>query len=250
MMRAHCGELVRRDHAFNDIVLSAALCPFGRVRPKTTHFESLVRAVIAQQVSTAAARTITARMTTLAGGSVTPESMAGLSDAQLQSAGLTSAKVRSLAELSRTAASGAIDFRRISRQPDDVVITELTAVYGIGVWTAQMFLMFQLGRLDVWPTGDLAVRRGWDVLHPAVTDTAPSPEAGALLGRRGAGPKVAQRKGESGTSRAGVAVGAEGTGAMTGVPATTGVTARELDRLGETFVGLRSIAAWYCWRAS
>ncbi|NDB18913.1 MAG: DNA-3-methyladenine glycosylase 2 family protein [Actinobacteria bacterium] len=214
MMQAHCAELVRRDRTFNAIVKAAPLCPFGRVRPKTTHFESVVRAIIAQQVSTAAARTITERMRVIAGGAITPEALTRLSDPQLQSAGLTGAKVRSLAELSHAAAGGSIDFRRIARQPDDVVVAELSNIYGIGIWTAQMFLMFQLGRIDVWPTGDLAVRRGWDVLHQepaAARDTAPSPVQGS-------------------------------TGA--------GVSARELDRLGDSLTGLRSVAAWYCWRAA
>ena len=201
-MKDFCSELIRRDRAFAAIVKDAPLCPFGRIRPRTTHFESVVRAVIAQQVSTAAAHTITERMRVIAGGVITPSSMSALSDQQLQSAGLTKAKVRSLAELSAAAANGSINFQRIARQPDDVVIAELSDIYGIGVWTAHMFLMFQLGRIDVWPTADLAVRRGWDVLH---------------------GSAVAQGR---------------------------GVSARELDGLGEALQGIRSVAAWYCWRAA
>ena len=228
-MQAHCAELVRRDVAFREIVKAAPLCPFGRVRPLTTHFESLVRAVIAQQVSTAAARTITSRMRELAGGDISAATLTALTPTQLQSAGLTGAKVRSLVELSQTAAGGGINFRRIARQSDDQIIAELTAIYGIGVWTAQMFLMFQLGRLDVWPTGDLAVRRGWDALH-------------SVIPRRGHATSTQPRSRSTSAAQTHTPlVGAQSPG---------GVSARELDRLGEALTGIRSVASWYCWRAA
>lgn len=221
-MQIHCADLVTRDSAFSAIVESAPLCPFSRTRPKSSHFESIVRAVIAQQVSTQAAITIRNRLEVIAGGVITAPALAALSVEQLQSAGLTGAKVRSLSELSNATVAGNIDFAHIARQPDDVVIAELTSIFGIGVWTAHMFLMFQLGRLDVWPTGDLAVRRGWDVLHNSPTVKTPKArvtEAGRVS------------RTDTGTTPA-------------------GVTARQLDELGARFAGIRSVAAWYCWRAS
>ena len=197
-MNELAAELVARDSAFTAIVETAELCPFGRVKPDTTHFESLVRAVISQQISTAAARTIRGRLTDAAGGELTPAALVSFSAEDMQACGLYKAKVRSLSELAAVAHSGEIDFVRIAREPDDVIVKQLTSIFGIGRWTVEMFLMFQLGRIDIWPTGDLAVRRGWDVLHP---QHAPSTE-------------------------------------------------RSLKPLGERFTGLRSVAAWYCWRAS
>ena len=197
-MHEHCERLLRADRAFRGIVRDAALCPFGRVRPTSTHFKSLVRAVTAQQVSTAAARSIFAKLVAAVGGEMTPESVDAAPHEALRAAGLSAAKTRTVSELAAAATSGAIDFRTLARRRDETIVAELTAVHGIGRWTAEMFLMFQLGRLDVWPVGDLAVRRGWDNLHH------PAPQ----------------------------------------------VTPSTLTALGERFRGYRSVAAWYCWRAS
>jgi DNA-3-methyladenine glycosylase II len=154
--------------------------------------------VIAQQVSTAAAKTITGRLVIKCEGSITPERVGALSTKQLQSVGLTGAKVRTLSELTVAALSGEINFRRFANMSDEEIIQELVPLFGIGRWTVEMFLIFHLGRLDVWPVDDLAVRRGWDNLH--------------------------------GNSEA--------------------IKPKELQRLGEQFVGMRSVVAWYCWRAS
>ena len=174
-MDAHCARLVKLDRSFAGVVRSAEPCPFGRTRPRTTHFESLVRAVTAQQVSTAAARSIYARVVEVAGGQLTPDAIAETSQEHLRGAGLSAGKVRTVTDLAYAATSGAVNFRTLARQSDGAIIEELTAIHGIGRWTAEMFLMFQLGRLDVWPVGDLAVRRGWDNLHhpaPQITPAA------------------------------------------------------------------------------
>jgi DNA-3-methyladenine glycosylase II len=173
-------------------------CVFGLTKPKLSQYQSLVRAVIAQQVSTAAAKTITGRLVIKCEGSITPERVGALSTKQLQSVGLTGAKVRTLSELTVAALSGEINFRRFANMSDEEIIQELVPLFGIGRWTVEMFLIFHLGRLDVWPVDDLAVRRGWDNLH--------------------------------GNSEA--------------------IKPKELQRLGEQFVGMRSVVAWYCWRAS
>jgi DNA-3-methyladenine glycosylase II len=186
------------DPAFLPAFKNLEPCAFGLTKPKLSQYQSLVRAVIAQQVSTAAAKTITGRLVIKCEGSITPERVGALSAKQLQSVGLTGAKVRTLSELTAAALSGEINFRRFANMSDEEIIQELVPLFGIGRWTVEMFLIFHLGRLDVWPVDDLAVRRGWDNLH--------------------------------GNSEA--------------------IKPKELQRLGEQFVGMRSVVAWYCWRAS
>ena len=186
------------DPAFLPAIKNLEPCAFGLTKPKLSQYQSLVRAVIAQQVSTAAAKTITGRLVIKCEGSVTPERVGALSPKQLQSVGLTGAKVRTLSELTAAALSGEINFRRFAKMSDEEIIQELVPLFGIGRWTVEMFLIFHLGRLDVWPVDDLAVRRGWDNLHGNSEPIKP----------------------------------------------------KELQRLGEQFVGMRSVVAWYCWRAS
>ncbi len=186
------------DPAFLPALKNLEPCAFGLTKPKLSQYQSLVRAVIAQQVSTAAAKTITGRLVIKCEGSITPERVGALSAKQLQSVGLTGAKVRTLSELTAAALSGEINFRRFANMSDEEIIQELLPLFGIGRWTVEMFLIFHLGRLDVWPVDDLAVRRGWDNLHGNSEPIKP----------------------------------------------------KELQRLGEQFVGMRSVVAWYCWRAS
>ena len=186
------------DPAFAPAIKNLEPCTFGLVKPTRSHYQSLVRAVIAQQVSTAAARTITGRLDAKCAGSITAERVGALSPKQLQSVGLTGAKVRSIRELTSSVLSGEINFRKFSNMSDEEIIGELVPLFGIGRWTVEMFLIFQLGRLDVWPIGDLAVRRGWDNLHG---NTEP-------------------------------------------------IKAKVLQGLGDQFIGMRSVVAWYCWRAS
>ena len=186
------------DPAFLPAIKNLEPCTFGLTKPKLSQYQSLVRAVIAQQVSTAAAKTITGRLVIKCEGSITPERVGALSAKQLQTVGLTGAKVRTLSELTSAALSGEINFRRFANMSDEEIIQELVPLFGIGRWTVEMFLIFHLGRLDVWPVDDLAVRRGWDNLHGNSEPIKP----------------------------------------------------KELQRLGEQFVGMRSVVAWYCWRAS
>jgi DNA-3-methyladenine glycosylase II len=84
---------------------------------------------------------------------------------ELQKVGLTSAKVRTISELTKATLAGEIHFRKFTHMSDEEIVKELIPLFGIGRWTVEMFLIFHLGRLDVWPVDDLAVRRGWDRLH-------------------------------------------------------------------------------------
>jgi DNA-3-methyladenine glycosylase II len=186
------------DPVFAAAIKNYAPCTFGLEKPKQTNYQSIVRAVIAQQVSSAAARTIGGRLSEKCGGSITADKVGRLSLKELQSVGLTGAKVRTLDELTQATLSGDVNFKRFAYMEDEEIIKELLPLFGIGRWTVEMFLIFQLGRLDVWPIDDLAVRRGWDILHK-------NPEP---------------------------------------------IKPKALHLLGDQFNGMRSVVAWYCWRAS
>jgi DNA-3-methyladenine glycosylase II len=191
-------KISRIDPAFVPAIKNLEPCTFGLVKPKLSQYKSLIRAVIAQQVSTAAAKTITSRLEIKCAGSITAEKVGALTPKQLQSVGLTGAKVRTISELTSAALSGDINFRKFAHMSDEEIIQELVPLFGIGRWTVEMFLIFHLGRLDVWPVDDLAVRRGWDNLHKNAEPIKP----------------------------------------------------KVLQGLGDQFVGMRSVVAWYCWRAS
>ena len=139
--------------------------------PRDGNFPSLVRSVVYQQLAGAAARAIHGRLIT-ALGEVTPERMLALTPEELRAAGLSARKAESLRDLAGKVLDGTIelDTRRLSRQSDEEIVARLSTVKGIGKWSAEMFLMFQLRRLDIWPTGDLGVRRGyglaWDIATP------------------------------------------------------------------------------------
>ena len=110
---------------------------------------------------------------------VEPEAVLALSDETLRSVGLSSAKARSLRDLASKVLDGTVVLspRALARQSDDDVVARLSTVRGIGPWTAQMFLIFQLRRLDVWPVGDLGVRQGyglaWNVPTPSARELEP-----------------------------------------------------------------------------
>ena len=191
-------KIVAIDSAFSLAINELPPCTFGLEKPKITSYQSLVRSVIAQQVSTAAARTISGRLEVKCGGSITAAKVGALSAKKLQSVGLTGAKVRTISELTDASLSGEINFRKFAYLSDEEIIQELIPLFGIGRWTVEMFLIFHLGRLDVWPVDDLAVRRGWDNLHGNSEPIKP----------------------------------------------------KVLNTLGEPFTGMRSVVAWYCWRAS
>lgn len=135
-----------------------AVGPFT-LRSERNRFWMLVRSIISQQISLGAARSICARLQNLvAPAKVTPDSLLRFDEEQLRAAGVSPQKARYLLDLARKASDGVVNLRSIGRLSDEGVITELTQVKGIGHWTAQMFLIFALGRLDVLPHGDLGVR--------------------------------------------------------------------------------------------
>jgi len=167
--------------------------------PHDSHFEALVRSILYQQLAGNAAAAIHGRLIAAVDGVVEPERILALPAETMRAAGLSGNKAASIHDLAAKVLDGTVvlDSRGLAKESDEEVITRLSAVRGIGRWTAEMFLMFQLRRLDVWPVGDLGVRRGYGLAHDVPT---PTPKA--------------------------------------------------LAELGEPYRPYRTIAAWYCWRAT
>jgi DNA-3-methyladenine glycosylase II len=121
-------------------------------------FHSLAEAIIYQQLNGKAAVTIFKRFTALAGDPVVPEGIVKLTDEQMRTVGLSKQKSSYLRDMSERAIRGELDFTRLPEMTDEEVIKHLTQVKGVGVWTAQMFLMFTLRRPNVLPTGDFGIQ--------------------------------------------------------------------------------------------
>ncbi|HUY22104.1 MAG TPA: hypothetical protein VMV22_07160 [Acidimicrobiales bacterium] len=191
-----------RELAARDPVVAGLAESFGLPRLGTrdaTHFAALVQSIVYQQLAGAAASAIHGRLVAALDADVSPEAVLALSPDTMRTAGLSGNKAASLRDLAAKVVDGTVvlDPRGIAREDDEEVIERLSTVRGIGRWTAEMFLLFQLRRLDVWPTGDLGVRKGY--------------------------------------------------GQAWGVPMPS---PRELQPLGDAFRPYRSVAAWYCWRAT
>jgi DNA-3-methyladenine glycosylase II len=159
-------ELSERDRRFAKIISSHPLCTIGQNQKPVTHFESLVESVVSQQLAVKAADVIFGRVKTLAKGRVTPSRIASISESDMRQAGLSTAKFKTIHGLADAAQSKRIKINKLHEIEDDQeIFDQLTSLWGIGPWTVDMFMMFQLGRLDIWPTGDLGVRRGWEKIH-------------------------------------------------------------------------------------
>ena len=173
--------LAERDPVIGRLVTEAGLPRLGR--PAETHLGTLVRAVVYQQLAGRAAAAIHGRLLAAMGGDVSAEALLALSDEQLRAVGLSRNKMASLRDLAAKVLDGTVVLspRGLARESDDEIVARLSAVRGIGPWTAEMFLLFQLRRLDVWPVGDLGVRRGyglaWQVPEPTVKELKPLGEA-------------------------------------------------------------------------
>lgn len=172
-MKKHARAIVKADPAFAPIVKSSKLCTINRQRPKRGHYETLVESIISQQLAVKAADTIFARVRELAGGLITPEAMNELTAGDLRLVGVSGAKARAINELTEATLAESINFKKFSKLSNEEISEELTALWGIGRWTVEMFLIFHLGRLDLWPVGDLAVRRGWEKIHRLDYEIAP-----------------------------------------------------------------------------
>jgi 3-methyladenine DNA glycosylase/8-oxoguanine DNA glycosylase len=186
--------LARRDPVMKGLVGLHGLPPLGRrVR---THFESLARSIVHQQVSGSSAAATWRKLEALVGGKVAAEPVLRHAD-RLREAGLSGSKAASILDLAMHVDRGELSLAGLGRRHDDDILERLVQVRGIGPWTAHMFLLFQLRRPDVWPIGDYGVRKGW---QNAYGGDMPSPA--------------------------------------------------QLEDHGEGFRPIRSVAAWYLWRAT
>ena len=171
-MRKIVQEIAHTDKRFAKVIETSELCDIGTSNPERSHFETLVSSVISQQLATAAARTIKERFAVEC-GKITPKNVAAMEIEQMRAAGLSGAKAKTIQGLASSALDKSVDFKKLHEMDDNQVYKSLTSLWGIGPWTVDMFMMFQLGRLDVWPTGDLGVRRGWEKLHKLSEEIAP-----------------------------------------------------------------------------
>ena len=169
--------LAERDPVLRRLIADAG--PANVSAPTESHLAALVRAIVYQQLAGPAAAAIHGRLTAALDGAVEPEGLLALSPEALRAVGLSANKVASLRDLATKVLDGTVILtpRRLARVSDEEVIARLSTVRGIGTWTAEMFLIFQLRRLDVWPTGDLGVRRGyglaWKVPMPSARELEP-----------------------------------------------------------------------------
>ncbi len=131
-----------------------------------SNFQAIARSIVFQQLATSAANAIYGRVCSLTPGPRFPteSECLALTDADFRGAGLSAAKTRAVKDLAGKCRAGKVRLRSVSRMTDAEVVEMLSSVWGIGEWTAQMFLLFRLGRLDVMPAGDLGVREGVRIL--------------------------------------------------------------------------------------
>ena len=145
-------------------------------RPRSADaFGALVRSIHYQQLAGKAATAIHGRFVALFPDSVTPEGVLALSEAELRGVGLSAAKAASIRDLATKVAEGTVPLGAINRLSDDEIVSRLSVVRGIGRWTAEMFLIFQLRRPDVWPADDFGVRKGFARIYGR--PELPSPRA-------------------------------------------------------------------------
>jgi DNA-3-methyladenine glycosylase II len=179
--RSAAAELARRDPVMAELI--AASGPPVLRPPLESHFAALVRSITYQQLAGAAASAIHGRLVAMLADEVTPDRILAAAPEAMRAAGLSEAKARSITDLAAKTVDGSVvlDDRGLARESDEEIITRLSTVRGIGRWTAEMFLIFQLRRLDVWPTGDLGVRAGYGIAYGVAT---PTPKQLAELGER------------------------------------------------------------------
>jgi DNA-3-methyladenine glycosylase II len=139
--------------------------PFRLPRPRIDHFGALAESILYQQLAGAAARAIHRRFVALFDGDLSPSAVLALAPGKLRAAGLSGSKVLSIRDLAAKVADGTVPLGRIGRLADEEIITRLSVVRGIGRWTAEMFLIFQLRRLDVWPVDDYGIRKGYSLAY-------------------------------------------------------------------------------------
>jgi DNA-3-methyladenine glycosylase II len=160
---AAAAEVARRDRVMAKLMKRAG--PFRLPRRTGDHFTTLAESILYQQLAGAAAAAIHRRFMALFGGHLSPEAVLALPPEKLRAAGLSGSKVASIRDLAAKVADGTVPLALLGRLPDEEIITRLSVVRGIGRWTAEMFLIFQLRRLDVWPVEDYGIRKGYSLVY-------------------------------------------------------------------------------------
>lgn len=157
------AEVARRDKVMAKLM--KRMGPFRLPRHTGNHFAALAESILYQQLAGAAAAAIHGRFVALFDGDLSPKAVLSVSPRRIRGAGLSRAKVASIRDLAAKVVDGTVPLDRIGRLPDEEVIARLSVVRGIGPWTAKMFLIFQLHRLDVWPVEDYGVRQGYSLAY-------------------------------------------------------------------------------------
>ena len=188
-------------------------------------FHSLAEAIVYQQLNGKAAETIFQRFAAVAGEPLTPQGIQNLTDEQMRAAGLSKQKSAYLKDLAAKTASGLLDFARLPELPDEEVIAHLTQVKGIGVWTAQMFLMFSLKRENVLPTGDYGVRMAM-FKHYLDGQRAKSQKKSSIQKKRSSTEKTRDSK------------------IKIKLP-----NPEQMEKIARLWAPYRSIACWYLWKS-
>jgi DNA-3-methyladenine glycosylase II len=158
-------HLMKRDPRLGTLIQKVGRCRLPDARAASP-FASLVRAILSQQLSGKAADTIHGRVVALVGGAdaLTPAALAAVDPAALRTAGVSRPKISYLRDLAERVADGRLDLHALERQTDEEVVVAITAVRGLGRWSAEMFLMFRLNRPDVFPVADLGIVKGVQTL--------------------------------------------------------------------------------------
>jgi 3-methyladenine DNA glycosylase/8-oxoguanine DNA glycosylase len=161
------SEQALRKHAlFRPIIKKHGPVVIGPERARRKVFDSLLRAIVYQQISGKAAASILARVEALfPADRPTPQLLLKLPDGKLRAAGLSGQKVAYVKDLAKKCLDGTIDEKRLPKMSSQEIIEHLVQVKGIGIWTAQMLLIFTLHRPDILPTGDLGIQKGFRALY-------------------------------------------------------------------------------------
>jgi DNA-3-methyladenine glycosylase II len=172
------AHILRVDPAYARVI--EATGPFTPRPPDADAFNSLARAIVFQQLAGHAARAIHGRFTALFDGHPTAEAVLGTPIDRLRAVGLSGNKAASIADLALKATDGTVPLDRLDELSDAEIVDRLSKVRGIGRWTAEMFLIFQLHRPDVWPVDDYGIRKGFAAIHGL--SAPPTPKALDALG--------------------------------------------------------------------
>jgi DNA-3-methyladenine glycosylase II len=223
-MRKALHHLRKSDPIMGEII--ERMGPF-RMQFSPPEFHSLAESILYQQLNGRAAETIFNRLVALAGEPLTPEGILKLQDQEMRAAGLSKQKSAYLKDLAAKTASGDLDFTRLPTMSDAEVIEHLTQVKGIGVWTAQMFLMFTLKRANVLPTGDFGVRMA---MHKHYLDGARAKPAKKSVAAKNTPKKIPPTR--------------KASKKKIKLP-----TPKEMEKIAKCWEPYRSVACWYLWRS-